>query len=458
MSSDRQTTPAAVTVSNLGKCYHIYRKPSDRLKQFFARKGNRYYKEFWANRNLSFTVRRGETVGIVGRNGAGKSTLLKILAGTLAPTEGRFETCGRATALLELGSGFNPEFTGRENVYLNGAILGLTRKEVDERFEHIEQFADIGSWIDQPIKTYSKGMVCRLGFAVMANVEPELFIVDEALAVGDAYFRHRCMLRFHELKRRGVTILYVSHDAASMRELCDRVMWLENGRLEMIGDPRDVVAAYLDMMFHKTAPAGVSSDRGEASEDREEQEAPEPEPDEPGLAAVATPESRTADGWPPHESVIPNADRRVGDRSCTITGVGLYTADGRPLATVSGGERIALRVTLRNRSLDPDADRIHTGWILRNRNHQAIAGTNTQTEDVNVPLPNPGEQVTITHWIRLPGLKPGAYSFSAVVSHLNEQGQRTTCDRIVNVVVFDVSAPKRVHGLVALENEMEITT
>ncbi|MCK9174507.1 MAG: ABC transporter ATP-binding protein, partial [Desulforhopalus sp.] len=206
MSSD-----AAITVENLSKCYQIYDKPGDRLKQMIMRGRRHYYKEFWALRDVSFTIGRGETVGIVGQNGCGKSTLLQMVCGTLNPTEGKCQTRGRIAALLELGSGFNPEFTGRENVYMNGSVLGLTSAEIDSRFADIADFANIGDFIEQPVKTYSSGMMVRLAFAVAINVDPEILIVDEALAVGDELFQRKCFSRLEEIRRKGATILFVSH-------------------------------------------------------------------------------------------------------------------------------------------------------------------------------------------------------------------------------------------------------
>ena len=439
MSSNGHSSDVAIRAIGLGKCYHIYAKPSDRLRQLLWRGRRSFYREFWANRDISFDVHRGETVGIVGRNGAGKTTLLKMLAGTLTPTRGRAEINGRATALLELGSGFNPEFTGRENVFLNGAVLGISRKEMEQRFDRIEAFADIGTWIDQPMKTYSKGMACRLGFSVLANLDPDLFIVDEALAVGDAQFRHRCMLRFNEMKENGTTILYVSHDARTMKRQCNRVVWLDGGCIRQIGPSKDVVDAYLEALFHGNGKVV---------------ERPAPE----AASALAAPQPKAGPDWPRHESVIPNIDRRIGDGSCTIMGVGLYNAAGKRLPHVSGSEEIVLRVTIRNESLDPDADAIQTGWILRNAKYQEIAATNTGTEGVELPLPNPGEMITVAHKIHLPCLKPGSYSFTVGASFLDDTGGPVAADRIFNATVLDVTTAKRVHGLIAFDTEVDVTT
>lgn len=234
-----------IRCDGLGKCYHIYGSPQDRLKQALLRwSGTRYYRDFWALRDFSLEVRRGEAVGVLGRNGSGKSTLLQLIAGTLAPTTGTIEVGGRVAALLELGSGFNPEFSGRENVYLNGAILGFSRREMDDRLEAIAAFADIGEFLDQPVKTYSSGMLVRLAFAVQVQVEPDVLIVDEALAVGDALFQKRCYQRIEELRSKGVTLLFVSHDQESVRTLTTRAVLLDRGRVRAMGPSGDVLLEY----------------------------------------------------------------------------------------------------------------------------------------------------------------------------------------------------------------------
>src|SRR5262245_6270990 len=217
----------------VGKAYNIYRRPEDRLKQMFFRR-RRYYEEYWALRDVSLDVRRGETLGIVGRNGSGKSTFLQIACGTLEPTSGHIETRGRIAALLELGAGFNPEFTGRENVYLSASILGLTPAQVYERYPAIVDFAGIGDFLEQPIKTYSSGMQARLAFAVAAHVDADILIVDEVLAVGDAAFAQKCMRFIRRFKDRG-TLLFVSHDVSAVVGLCDRAVWLDGGMVRDVG-------------------------------------------------------------------------------------------------------------------------------------------------------------------------------------------------------------------------------
>lgn len=235
----------AISVRGLGKSYQIYDRPQDRLWQALFRGRRKYYKDFWALHDCTFDIQRGERVGIIGRNGSGKSTLLQLIAGTLAPTTGQVSVNGRVAALLELGSGFNPDFTGRENVYLNASILGLSQQEIDGRFDQITAFADIGQFIEQPVRTYSSGMVLRLAFAVSVCVDPDILIVDEALAVGDMAFQLKCMERLAELTQTGTTLLFVSHDIATVKAYCQRSIYLANGKMKAMGSASDMVEHYL---------------------------------------------------------------------------------------------------------------------------------------------------------------------------------------------------------------------
>ncbi|MBY8031468.1 ABC transporter ATP-binding protein [Vibrio fluvialis] len=249
----------SIKVDNLGKCFQIYDNPKDRLKQFFVppvkkffnQKSHQYYSEFWALKDLSFEIKKGESFGVVGRNGSGKSTLLQIITGTLFQTEGELNVNGRIAALLELGSGFNPEFTGRENVYLNGMLVGLTKSEIDDRFDDIAAFADIGDHLEQPVKTYSSGMLVRLAFAVQVQLKPDILIVDEALAVGDALFQKRCYQRMEQLTNDGVTLLFVSHDQESVRTLTEKSILLNNGKIVAHGTSSEVLISYRKLLHEQ---------------------------------------------------------------------------------------------------------------------------------------------------------------------------------------------------------------
>lgn len=235
----------AIEVDKIGKCYQIYDKPHDRLLQMLPFGGQQRFREFWALKDVSFRVRKGESLGIIGRNGSGKSTLLQLICNTLRATSGKIQARGKIAALLELGSGFNPEFTGRENVYFNGALLGLKRAEIDARFDEIANFANIGDFIDQPTKTYSSGMLVRLAFSVSVCVEPDILVIDEALAVGDASFQFKCLGRLETLAEKGTTLLFVSHDMSMVKRFCNTAIYLHEGTLKAFGSPETISEMYL---------------------------------------------------------------------------------------------------------------------------------------------------------------------------------------------------------------------
>lgn len=239
----------AINVENLNKIYKLYEKPSDRLKESLNLTRKQYHKDFHALSDISFSVNRGETVGIIGKNGSGKSTLLKIITGVLSPSSGKVQVIGKISALLELGAGFNLEFTGLQNIYLNGTMMGYSQEEMEKKVDSITEFADIGDFLHQPVKTYSSGMFARLAFAVAINVEPDILIVDEALSVGDIFFQNKCFKKFDELKEKNTTILFVSHDIGSIRQMCSKVLWLEDSRQVMFEDRDIVCSQYLNRRF-----------------------------------------------------------------------------------------------------------------------------------------------------------------------------------------------------------------
>jgi lipopolysaccharide transport system ATP-binding protein len=260
MSSDGSAPALAIAAQGVGKCYDLFDAPGDRLKQVLWGRWRRepYYREFWALKGVDFQVAKGEVLGVVGRNGAGKSTLLQMVCGTLEPSTGTLAVTGRVAALLELGAGFNPDFTGRENVYMNAAILGLKRTEVDARLDDILAFADIGTFIDQPVKTYSSGMFMRLAFSVATSVEPDILVIDEALSVGDGAFARKSFDRIMGLKNAGKTILFCSHSMYQVEALCSRALWIEHGALRMAGTAAEVTAAYGASLDAGAAPAALA--------------------------------------------------------------------------------------------------------------------------------------------------------------------------------------------------------
>ena len=372
------SSEAVVEVEHLSKCYQVYRQPSDRLLQMLLRNRKQLYREFWALRDVSFTVQRGETVGVVGRNGAGKTTLLQLICGTLNPTRGTVQTRGRLAALLELGSGFNPEFTGRENVYLNGAVLGFSRSEIDSLFDSIAAFADIGSYLDQPVKTYSSGMAVRLAFAVQAQVSPDVLIVDEALAVGDAKFQAKCFQRLRALKEGGTAILLVSHATEQIVTHCDRAILIEQGATVMIGAPRMVVNRYLDILFGKERIAAP-----EAAENGEPVEAqPEPEAEGAGL-------SLDADNFSCRPGYNPG-EYRWGDGAGTLTDFVLLCADAGETASLPFGSAVRLLVAMRfnSRVVNPIL-----GFAVKTKEGVTVYNTNTELQPVE-EFANAGEPRT----------------------------------------------------------------
>ncbi len=265
MSSDGRDPDLLVSVHDVGKCYHIYSQPRDRLMQTLFRGKRQFYREFWALRGVNFDLPRGQSVGIVGRNGSGKSTLLQIIAGTLAPTEGEVRVHGRVGALLELGSGFNPEYTGRENVFMSGGILGFSPGQIAERYDEIAAFADIGDFLNQPVKTYSSGMFVRLAFAVQVLLDPDILIVDEALAVGDMAFQFKCINHMKRLLEKGTSVILVSHDVQSVRMFCQRALWLCDGQVRMQGEPLAVTSTYVRHLFEDSSnPAAVPAEARQA--------------------------------------------------------------------------------------------------------------------------------------------------------------------------------------------------
>jgi lipopolysaccharide transport system ATP-binding protein len=329
----RETAPAralaqvALAVRNVSKCFNVYERPHHRLLQGICRGRRRYFREFWSLRDIDLDVRRGEVVGIIGRNGSGKSTLLQVISGTLAPTAGSVAVHGRLAALLELGAGFNPEFTGRENVAMSGAILGLDASEVRARFEEIAAFADIGAFIDRPVRTYSSGMYVRLAFAVAACVEPDVLVVDEALAVGDAKFQAKCFRRFDQLTARGTTVVLVTHALDLVTRCCSRAVLLDGGRLRFDGAPKDAVNAYLDLVFGAARAGALDAAAPEMP--------PGPRIGVHGMAWDAAGFSGRP-GYSPHEFRWGSGEAQIVDFAVTTDGTSRTAAlaTGRPMLVV----------------------------------------------------------------------------------------------------------------------------
>lgn len=346
----------AIQVANLSKCYQVYDAPRDRLKQFLLpwlhrRVGlpnKNYYREFWALKNVSFQIRKGTAVGIIGRNGSGKSTLLQIICGTVSQSQGSVNTHGRVAALLELGSGFNPEFTGRENVFLNASVLGLRKKEIDARFDKIQEFADIGDFIDQPVKTYSSGMFARLAFSIVINVDPEILIVDEALAVGDARFVAKCMRQIKMMQEQGVSILFVSHDIGAIRTLCESAIWLDEGVVVEHGDVFPVTGRFTAYMFREEA-GDTDIVKGPPSATNQPAETPlAPNPNEEEIVSLSsTGQAKNADQTQGEQRLRDIDTRPVthwGSHKGSIISAAILDQEGGKQDIFSWGQTITIRI------------------------------------------------------------------------------------------------------------------
>jgi lipopolysaccharide transport system ATP-binding protein len=396
----------AVEFSSVSKSYSIYPAPGDRLKELMTFNQRSFHTDYWALRDVSFEVRRGETFCVVGENGSGKSTLLQICAGVLEPTSGTTSVQGRVSALLELGSGFNPEFSGRDNVYLNGAILGFSNKEMDRRFGEIAEFAEIGEFIHQPVKTYSSGMVVRLAFSVAIHVDPEILVVDEALAVGDVYFRQRCMRKVHELRTRGITILFVSHSTADIKALGDRAIWLDHGSVRAIGKADLVVMQYLAAMVEKDARY---------------------------LTHDALVHPQHLYQHPEEiEDNIPNIDHRFGDGRAEILGIAIHDIAGAKAHSLQPNTTIIVRISFRAKS---NLDHPIAGFMFRNHLGVDFAGTNTAREGHTLPPMATGDLCTVDFHLDLPALYPSSFSFSPAIANGTLE-HYAICDWIDNAIAL----------------------
>ena len=393
----------AIRVENLSKRYEIYGNSRDRLKQFVVprlhrlvgRSPKHYFREFWALKDVSFEIKRGETVGIIGRNGSGKSTLLQMICGTLHPTSGSIQTNGRIAALLELGAGFNAEFTGRENIFINGALLGLSQAEMEARYDDIVAFADIGLFIEQPIKMYSSGMFVRLAFAIAANISPSIFIIDEALAVGDIAFQAKCMERLKNLTDSGTTILFVSHDLGSVRNICQKVLWLKEGQVMNFGSPKEVVGAYVREMHIE-----INKTTGTDAAPEENSNIPEQHEIQINEQAI-TPLS---EGY-----------KRYGDGRVSILDVVLTDSRGNNTELIDLHENFIIKMTIK---ANANVEQPVIGYSFRDlKGNQLVGALNTNFPVVNIPPFVSGD----LYAIEIKGknnLAQGAYTLSVGIENI----------------------------------------
>ena len=369
----------AIRVDDVSKLYKLYDKPSDRLKESLGLTRKKLYKEHYALHNVSFDVKRGETVGIIGTNGSGKSTILKIITGVLNPSGGHVEIDGRISALLELGAGFNMEYTGIENIYLNGTMIGFSREEIDAKMQDILDFADIGDFVHQPVKTYSSGMFVRLAFAVAINIDPEILIVDEALSVGDVFFQAKCYKKFEDFKKMGKTILFVSHDLGSISKYCDRVVLLNRGKKLAEGTPKEMVSMYKRIMVNQDKAEEIAAHQMDMSSLEEDDE-------------KEIKEAACEGQWKKHYNLNPDVDE-YGNGAAEIEDFAIIDENGNYTNAIVKGTRFRLKskVKFKQDIHDP----IFT-YTFKNIQGVAITGTNTMYEKKDVPLAKEGETYVAT--------------------------------------------------------------
>ncbi|MDR0771016.1 MAG: ABC transporter ATP-binding protein [Burkholderiales bacterium] len=432
-----------IKVERLSKCYQIYGRPQDRLLQMLMRGRRQYFREFWALRDISFEIRRGETVGIIGRNGSGKSTLLQLLCGTLNPTTGTVETKGRIAALLELGAGFNPEFTGRENVYLAANLYGLSNEEIDERFESIRDFADIGDFIEQPVKTYSSGMFVRLAFAVVAHVDADILVIDEALSVGDAYFVQKCMRFLRQFMEKG-TLFFCSHDIGAVINLCEKAIWLDHGKMVMMDSPKKVSERYLAALCNvpdiqpaavETVPDMATDRAAESLEDDEYHDARAPLINASNLRNEM--EILQFDPYRPG----------FGAGGAEIVSVRLLGKNGKPLAWMVGGEDVVLEIRAK---ASQELSRPIIGFVFRDRLGQAVFTDNTYLSyRFNEPTAQAGEILIASFEFRLPVMPSGKYSVAVSIGE-GTQEQNIQHHWVHDALMIDVHASVVCMGLIGV--------
>ena len=393
-------------VQNVSKLYRLYKNPFDRIRELNPLRTEPLHTDFWALKDISFSVERGEVVSLVGPNGCGKSTLLQIVSGIVQPTTGRVVARGRIAALLELGAGFNPEFSGRENVFINGEVMGIGRDEMERNLPLIEAFAEIGDFIHRPVKEYSTGMYVRLAFSTAIHVNPDILIVDEALAVGDAVFANRCIRKFEELREKKTTVLFVSHDLGLVKQLSTRAIFLLNGQIQAQGEPKHVIDKYIAVVLERQK-AFDESDR----------------------------------------KAHPTATNRHGDGSSEILDVTFLDANGMPRGVVSSGERVTIRVrtAFRRHHVEP-----MVGILIRNRIGMEIYGTNTRIEQIELGTFGPGEELDIDFHFDC-WLTPQQYTVTVATQYTDGSSH----DWLDDVIAFEVISSRQAAGVTDLRAQVQ---
>jgi lipopolysaccharide transport system ATP-binding protein len=454
----------AIYANGLSKAYLIYSDPTDRLRQAIIPRLQRlarpvanvvgkpirertYFSQHWALHPLDFQVSPGETLGVIGRNGSGKSTLLQLVCGTLTPTKGRVAVRGRVAALLELGSGFNPEYTGRENVYLNASVLGLTREETEARIDDILAFADIGEYVDQPVKTYSSGMAMRLAFAVIAYVDADILIIDEALAVGDAFFQQKCLRWLRQFRENG-TVLFCGHDTGAVMSLCQRALWLDEGWLKMEGSAKEVCEAYSASIHAQTMGlperiVRIARPRTSLAPDQGPK-ANQPASEPPEAAERALPPAPVGQ---PAIFDVRNESGEFGSGQAVIEKVTMAAQDGTPLTWIEGSEAVSITVEI---SIKEDVESPIVGFLVKDRLGQPLFGDNTYLAYVDREIVlKRGQRITARFSFSLPFIASGRYSVTAAIAS-GSLDIHVQHHWLHDALMFDVHSPFRNGVMVAV--------
>lgn len=432
------SSEVAIRARGLSKCYAIFKRPEDRLKQMLSFGRRKYYREFWAVRDVDFDIHRGETVGIVGRNGSGKSTLLQMVCGTLTPTSGELVVKGRVAALLELGAGFNPEFTGRDNVFLNAAILGLHRQTIEQRFELIEAFADIGAFIDQPVKTYSSGMYVRLAFAVAIHTNADILIIDEALAVGDVLFQNKCFRKIEQLQADGKTILFVSHSEELIKRHCSRAVLLEKGNVQFIGSPKEAIQKYYELLYPSTSREQVNVEGLKADVQKEGTEIV-------GALNLFLNDTKAHDNFATRRTYN-RYEQRWGQGGAKVLDYFLVSNGMPDPGAIESGAQLDIYVKY---LIEDNLSGLVVGVQLRTVDGVVIFGTNTR-DWLGMTFSKKKGQVFFVRFSLQPRLTLGAYFLCLGVSSktIGDDANVVPLDRRWDSVLLNVTGAQHAHGLV----------
>ncbi len=434
----------AIEVKNVTKIYRLYEKPADRLKESLSLTKKNYHKDFYALRDISFEVKKGESVGIIGTNGSGKSTILKIITGVLTPSEGITKVEGKVSALLELGAGFNMEYTGIENIYMNGTMMGYSKSDMDGKLREILEFADIGDFVYQPVKSYSSGMFVRLAFALAINVDPEILIVDEALSVGDIFFQAKCYRRMDELRKKGTTILMVTHDMSSVLKYCDKTILLNNGVKVAEGKPGEMVDLYKKIL------AGQYNQLDEMIAEQKIHNAPEVQDEVNASAALKTQDINQGSLMRESMTVNPNVNE-YGNHKAEIYDFGVLDKNGRLTNLVLKGESFTIKEKIR---FSGHIDAPIFTYTFRDKKGTDLSGTNTMFENADVKSVDSGDEYEVSFTQNM-DLQGGEYLLSMSCTGF-EQGEHVVYHRLYDILNFTVISNKNTVGIYDMNSKVTV--